>query len=116
MLIIFIQITIDNKRYSKFIRARKRLHNIAKHTNSPGDCAKYRKTRNICVNKIRNAKQTYYNKIPNILKTGHLTSKQWWATLRKITGTKNMSTYPPLKSDNNSLPISDDKIKADLFN
>ena len=35
----------------KFIRARKRLHNIAKHNNSPGDWAKYRKTRNICVNK-----------------------------------------------------------------
>ena len=42
----------------KFIRARKRLH-----TDSPGDWAKYRKTRNICVNKIRNAKQTYYNRI-----------------------------------------------------
>ena len=27
-----------------------------------------------------------------------------------------MSTYPPLKSDDNSLPISDNKIKADLFN
>ena len=27
-----------------------------------------------------------------------------------------MRTYPPFKSDNNSLPISDNKIKADLFN
>ena len=27
-----------------------------------------------------------------------------------------MSTYPPLKSDDNSLPISDNKTKADLFN
>ena len=43
----------------KSIRARKRLHFIAKTTNSPYDWAKYRKIRNVCVNKIRNAKQTY---------------------------------------------------------
>ena len=68
----------------KFIRARKRLYDIAMHTNSPGDWAKCRKTRQICVNKIENAKQTYYNKIANILKTGNLTSKQWWLYYKKL--------------------------------
>ena len=63
MVVISIVVATMHNDIRKFIRARKRLHNIAKHTNSPGDWAKYRKTRNICVNKIRNAKQTYDNKI-----------------------------------------------------
>ena len=36
------------------------------------------------------------------------------AILQKITGTINMSNYPPLKSDDNSMPICD--IKANLLN
>lgn len=36
--------------------------------------------------------------------------------LKKIIGSKNSSTYPPIKSEEHSLPISDNKIKADLFN
>ena len=100
----------------KLIRLRKRHHSTAKRTDSQSNWAQYRKTRNLCINKIRNARQTYYGKVADNLKSGNLSPKQWWKELKRITDSKNSKTYPPIKFDEHSLPISDNKKKADLFN
>ena len=100
----------------KLIRLRKRHHSTAKRTDSQSNWAQYRKTRNLCINKIRNARQTYYRKVADNLKSGNLSPKQWWKELKRITDSKNSKTYPPIKFDEHSLPISDNKKKADLFN
>jgi hypothetical protein len=62
------------------IRQRKRLRMTAKRTKSPDDWIKYRKIRNICVNKVRNARQNYYLKLGNELKTSNFSPKHWWST------------------------------------
>lgn len=60
------------------------------------------------VKKNINAKQTHYDKIANTSITGNLNSKQFWTTLREITGSNNSGTctYLPIKSDKHSLSIA----------
>jgi uncharacterized protein with HEPN domain len=67
------------------IRQCKRLHSKAKKSQSSVDWANYRKARNECINKVRNAKQTYYLKLANQLKSNNLSQKEWWSLLKKVT-------------------------------
>jgi hypothetical protein len=79
-------------RHGCTIRLRKRKHSTAENTDSQSDWAQYRKTRNLCINKIRNARQNYYTKVANNLKAGDLSPKQWWKELKRITESKNSKT------------------------
>jgi hypothetical protein len=107
-----------NNDLRKSIRKRKRFHTAAKKSKSATDWAKYRKMRNITVNKTRNVRQTYYSKLAEKIKSSDLSPNQWWKTLKQITAnnTYTKQTYPPMMDINNNLPINDNVEKADLFN
>lgn len=70
----------------KLIRKRKRLHKKTKKVNSEESWQKFRKTRNECVNLIKNAKSENLEKQINTLKSTSLSVKQWWKTLRSLSG------------------------------
>ena len=59
----------------KAIRVRRRLHTKAKRSNTMEDWEKYRKARNVCVDKVRNAKHAYYVKLADQLKSDNLSNK-----------------------------------------
>lgn len=90
----------------------------AKKSQSSVDWANYRKARNECINKVRNAKQTYYLKLANQLKSNNLSQKEWWSLLKKVTNLKkcNKSTYPPIKLNDNSTLVNENFEKANIFN
>jgi uncharacterized coiled-coil DUF342 family protein len=84
-----------NNDLRKNIRKRKRFHTAAKKSKSATDCAKYRKMRNITVNKTRNPKQPYYSKLEEKINSSDLSPNQWRKTLKKITAYNNYTKQTP---------------------
>lgn len=97
------------------IRKQKRLHKNANKVNSEESCQKFRKTRNEYVNLIKNAKSANLEKQINSLNSTSLSVKQWWKTLRTLSGLPTKaSNYPPLLINN--AYIDDDVEKVNAFN
>lgn len=61
----------------RLIRKRKRLHKIAKKSNSPQHWTDIRQIRNICVTEIRNAKSDFIKHLSNELISNKVPAKEW---------------------------------------
>ena len=91
------------------------MFNRAKHTKNFDDLNKYKAFRNKVTKSIREAKTKAYNeKLSNKLKTGSLSFKDWWNTLKCSMKPQRSSVIPTLSKDSNI--ITNNKEKATLFN
>ena len=98
----------------RFIRKRKRAYRKAKLTNLPTNWNKFRKLRNKVVNMIREAKNTHTDKISDKLKSGSISSRDWWTILKLFISPKTRSTVPPI--EHNGAVYTEDQDKATLLN
>ena len=104
---------LDNN-IRKMIRKRRRLYNKAKHTKLLDDMNIFRRYRNEVTKTIRNAKQTYLDKLSDNLKTKSLSSRDWWKTLKSFIKSPDDNAIPPLIY--NDEVYSCNKDKANLLN
>lgn len=98
----------------RHIRKRKRAYRIAKNTGQASDWTKFKKLRNKVVSMIRNSKKTFYNKIAQKLKSGNISNKSWWTTLKTFISPNSRSSIPTLQFNNDT--YSDDYDKANILN
>ena len=87
-------ITTTIKRY---IRKRKRIFRKAKQTDSPHFWSKFRKIRNKVTSLIQDSKSSFHKSIADKLKSGSISSRDWWPTLESFISPKSSSTIPPLE-------------------
>ena len=90
-------ITTTIKRY---IRKRKRIFRKAKQTDSPHFWSKFRKIRNKVTSLIQDSKSSFHKSIADKLKSGSISSRDWWPTLESFISPKSSSTIPPLEKKN----------------
>ena len=104
-------ITTTIKRY---IRKRKRIFRKAKQTDSPHFWSKFRKIRNKVTSLIRDSKLSFHKSIADKLKSGSISSRDWWPTLKSFISPKSSSTIPPLEK--NGTVYVEEFEKAQLLN
>ena len=95
-------------------RKRKRAFRKAKRTNLREHWVKFKQLRNRVINLIRDSKQSHKDKIANKLRSGTLSSRDWWHTLKSVIAPNSKSSIPPLEKD--GILIVDDVDKANVLN
>lgn len=99
----------------KLIRRRKRIHKLAKRTNSDLNWSKFRRLRNKITKKVRAAKTYYESNISQKLKTCSNDIKTWWKLSKQILTFDNKTELiPSITHNNNTYETSNEK--AELFN
>ena len=78
------------------------------------DFCKFLKLRNKVTNLIRESKSSFHYSISDKLKSGSLSSRDWWNTLKYFISPKSASSIPPLV--NNGTIHSKDYEKTQLLN
>ena len=63
---------------------------------------------------IREAKESHKSNIANKLKTGSLSSRDWWRTLKSVISPGSKHTLPPLVR--NGISVTDDTDKTNILN
>lgn len=63
---------------------------------------------------IRESKKSYNKSLSDKLKSGSLSSKQWWTVLKTFISQNNSSCIPPLEND--GVVYSEETDKANLLN
>ena len=100
------------------IRQRKRLYRKARKTDSLYHWNKFKKLRNEIVCLIRQRKDEHFQNLTSKLKTGSLSSCDWWKIIKHglIMDSSKMSnsSIPPLFYGNNDKLISDEIEKASI--
>ena len=104
-------ITSSLKRH---IRKRKRAYKRAKRSGSEREWRNFKHIRNTVVHMIREAKQSFHDKLANKLSSGTLTSKDWWSTLKYFIRPESKSTIPPIEHNDNI--YTDEHDKANILN
>ncbi|KAK3105198.1 hypothetical protein FSP39_019583 [Pinctada imbricata] len=104
-----------NNSIRKLIRKRKRIHKLAKQTNTTENWSKFRQIRNKCIGLIRTSQVEYFEKLSEKLK--HTSnSKEWWKIANSLSGFNTIKTeIPPIKTTDNTIEEID-KNKSELFN
>ena len=104
-----------NSNLRKLKRKKDRLHNMAKRSNSPQSWHLFREARNKYISELREAEETYNNKLVSELKDGKsLNPKHWWRLCKNFLGKNNDSLIPPIMEDN-CVHFTNDN-KAEAFN
>ena len=103
-----------NSDIKRLIRKRKRSYKKAKRTNLYEHWVKFKHLRNRVTNSIRDSKQLLRNKVAEKLKSGALSSRDWWRTLKTVIAPNSKSSVPPLEKD--GIIIDDDTDKANVLN
>ena len=103
-----------NTNIKRLIRKRKRYYNKYKKTKTSSDCEVYKRIRNLVNNEIRNSKQNVNERLADKLKSGSLSPKDWWKTLKHVIKPSEKSNIPPLNVQGNI--YSDNKDKAEALN
>ena len=98
----------------RLIRKRKRAFRKANRTNLSEHWVKFKQLRNKVINLIRDSKQSHKDKIANKLRSGTLSSMDWWRTLKSVIAPNSKSSIPPLEKD--GILIVDDVDKANVLN
>ena len=88
-----------NSEIRRLIRKRKRAFRKAKRTNLSGHWVKFKQLRNMVINLIRDSKQLHKDKIANTLRSGTLSSRDWWRTLKSVIVPNLKISIPPLEKD-----------------
>lgn len=105
-----------NNNIKKNIRIRKRLYKKAKRTQSQYYWHKFKKARNETILLIREAKSDYFSKLSKKLKSGYLSSKDWWKTLKSFISKEKNNRIPPLQKSTTHQITNSDFEKANLLN
>ena len=103
-----------NSEIRRLIRKRKRAYKKAKRTNFHDHWVKFKHLRNRVIDRIRDSKQSLKKKISDKLKTGTLSSRDWWRTLKTVISPNSKSSVPPLEKD--GIIYDDDTDKANVLN
>ena len=98
----------------RYIRKRKRAYRTARLTNEDRHWTTFRQLRNKVTAMIRDSKKSYKQSLSDKLKSGTLSSKQWWSVLKAFLSQNNSSSIPPLEKD--GIVYSDETEKANLLN
>ena len=98
------------------IRRRKRLYRRAKLSNNCNHWSKFKSVRNNVTSLIRQSKSNYYERLSSKLKSGSLSSRDWWKTLKSMMTSHNKTSIPPLFDISNDLLIMDENEKANVLN
>lgn len=99
---------LDNS-IRKLIKKRRRLFAKAKRTKTTEDMDKYKQYRNKVTKSIQKAKKNHTDKLSDKLKSGSLSSKDWWNTLKSFIKDQNSTNIPPIKTDSDILSSNLDK-------
>ena len=105
-----------NATIKKEIRRRKRLYRKAKKSNNASCWAKFKFVRNRVISIIRQSKENYYERLSSMLKSGTLSSRDWWKTLKSMISQHTETCIPPLFDVSSDSLIVDDHEKANLLN
>ena len=100
----------------KRIRQRRRAYRKAKQSGSVHHWARFRRIRNDVVALLRKAKSDHVEMLANRIKTGSLSSGDWWKCLRSFIVADRRESIPPLLDDVSSDLSTSDQQKADLLN
>ena len=100
----------------KEICHRKRLYRRAKLSNNCNHWSKFKSVRNNVTSLIRQSKSNYYERLSSKLKSGSLSSRDWWKTLKSMMTSHNLTSIPPLFDISNGLLIMDENEKANVLN
>ena len=103
-----------NSGIKRLIRKRKRAYRKAKRSGILQHWNKFRNLRNEITKLIREAKESHKNNIANKLKTGSLSSRDWWRTLKSVISPSSKQSLPPL--EHNGLSITEDAAKTNILN
>ena len=98
------------------IRQRKRLYRKAKNSNSSNHWSRFKRVRNEVIDLIRKSKQKYIDCLSDKLRSGSLSSRDWWKTLKSFISPSSSSSIPPLYDTNNDTIVVDEIEKANLLN
>ena len=100
----------------KKIRRRKRLYRKAKKSNDVSHWSNFRSARNEVIALIRQNKAQYFERLASQLKSGTLSSRGWWKTLKSLMCPHSSTSIPPLyDTANDSMIIKEDE-KANSLN
>ena len=105
-----------NATIKKEIRRRKRLYRKAKKLNNASCWAKFKSVRNRVISIIRQSKENYYERLSSKLKSGTLSLRDWWKTLKSMISPHTETCIPPLFDVLSDSLIVDDHEKANLLN
>ena len=98
------------------IRQRKRAYKKAKKTNSAMHWSNFRKLRNEIISFIRQSKNSHCEMVSNKLRSGQLTSRDWWKTLKSLIKQNTRTSIPPLFDTATDSLVVDDHEKANVLN
>ncbi|KAK3098188.1 hypothetical protein FSP39_017040 [Pinctada imbricata] len=99
----------------RLIRRRNRYRKKAKRINSEYLWNKFKIIRNQVVNKLRNAKNNYYENICLKLKSNKFGTKEWWKLSKQLSNPSTKQSIPTLLTDYGTA-VHDDTDKANLLN
>ena len=94
----------NSRVYSKWVRRGRK----------PNDHDKVREVQNLTNKLIRDAKQSYYEKLGNRLSDPQIGHKNFWTAFKRITNKKKLTNIPPI-FDNNTY-VTNFQQKAKIFN
>ena len=106
--------TMDTIAIKRYVRKRKRAYRTARLTNEDRHWTKFRQLRSKVTAMIRDSKKSYKQSLSDQLKSGTLSSKQWWSVLKASLSQNNSSSIPPLEKD--GIVYSDETDNANLLN
>ena len=98
------------------IRWRKRLYKKVKLSNKTCHWSKFRSARNEEITLIRQTKENDYDQLSFKLKSGSLTSRDWWKTLKLLMSSNAPSSIPPLFDNSCDSMVFDGNEKANVLN
>ena len=98
------------------IRQRKRSYRKAKRSNLPQHWLKFKRLRNEGISLIRQSKQNYLEHLSSKLRTGSLTSRDWWKTLKSFMKPTTSTSLPPLLDASTDTLVVDEIDKANVLN
>ena len=100
----------------KEIRRRKRLYKKAKLSNKVNHWSKFKSVRNNVISLIRLLEIDDYERLSLRLKSGSLSPRDWWKTLKSMMSTQSSTSIPPLFDISGDSLIIDEYEKANTLN
>ena len=100
----------------KEIRRRKRLYKKANLSNNVNHWSNFKSVRNNVISLIRLSKLNYYERSSLKLKSGSLSPRDWWKTLKSMMSSQSSTSVPPLLDISRDLLVTDEHEKANTLN
>ena len=98
------------------IRYRKKLYKKAKASKKASHWTKFKSVRNEVISLIRQTKENHYDLISSKLKSGTLSLRDWWKTLKSLMSSSPSSSIPLLFDFSSDSMVIDESEKANILN